>query len=434
MRRKALLKQHKRAFFILFVFIFIAVLIGAYTYYRQEAEKIRQVHYETLHALARLKVDQIVQWRKERISNALILAQSPLFSRLVEAWRRNPKSSTLKNDLIQRLNLMKDQGGYEDAILVDSQFQILYSIDPHVVHLDPQSQTIAKQALSKDSAVMGDFYRCSIHGRIHIDIAAAVAHENSSPSTILILRSDPEAYLFPLIQSWPTPSPSSETLLVRKEGDNVLLLNRLRHSESQPLSIRFPLSRTEIPAVRAVSGKTGLFNGIDYRGVQVMAEINPVPDSSWAMVAKVDIREINSEAIYRAAMISGISGLLILLAAAILAFIYSRKESAAIAESEERFRTTIYSIGDGVITTDTEGRIRQMNTVAEKLTGWREAEAANKPIEEIFRIVNEETRNNVENPVPRVIREGKIIGLANHTILIASDGTEHPIADSGSPI
>ena len=100
----------------------------------------------------------------------------------------------------------------------------------------------------------------------------------------------------------------------------------------------------------------------------------------------------------------------------------------------EEFRTTLYSIGDAVISTDTAGRIQQMNPVAEKLTGWPEAKAMGKPIGDIFRIINEETRAPVENPVARVLSEGRVVGLANHTRLIARDGRECPIADSAAPI
>lgn len=116
-------------------------------------------------------------------------------------------------------------------------------------------------------------------------------------------------------------------------------------------------------------------------------------------------------------------------------FISERKRAeAALLENEERFRTTLYSISDGVITTDTEGKVELMNPVAEQLTGWSQSDAAGKSLEEVFPIINEETRNKVEIPVRKVLREGVIVGLANHTLLIAKDGTERPIADSGAPI
>jgi PAS domain S-box-containing protein len=106
----------------------------------------------------------------------------------------------------------------------------------------------------------------------------------------------------------------------------------------------------------------------------------------------------------------------------------------ALQESERRWATTLSSIGDAVIATDVAGRITFMNAVAEQLTGWRLVDAATKPVPDVFNIINEQTRREVENPVTKVLKEGMIIGLANHTILIRKDGTEIPIDDSGAPI
>jgi two-component system, cell cycle sensor histidine kinase and response regulator CckA len=103
-------------------------------------------------------------------------------------------------------------------------------------------------------------------------------------------------------------------------------------------------------------------------------------------------------------------------------------------ESEERFKITLYSIGDGVITTDMNGTIQQMNPVAEALTGWKEEQVHGTSITDVFHIVNEHSGKDVENPVHRVLNEGVVVGLANHTVLISKDGTRRPIADSGAPI
>ena len=104
------------------------------------------------------------------------------------------------------------------------------------------------------------------------------------------------------------------------------------------------------------------------------------------------------------------------------------------AEQGERTRTTLASIGDAVITTDVNGRVESMNAVAEALTGWSLDRASGAPLMEVFRIVNEGTRKSVESPATRALLEGVIVGLANHTILISRDGTEHFIDDSAAPI
>lgn len=103
-------------------------------------------------------------------------------------------------------------------------------------------------------------------------------------------------------------------------------------------------------------------------------------------------------------------------------------------EQHEVLSVTLRSIGDAVITTDTEGRINYLNRVAESLTGWSQTEALGQPLEQVFNIVNETTRSTVESPAKRALREGVVVGLANHTVLIDKNGNERPIDDSAAPI
>jgi PAS domain S-box-containing protein len=112
----------------------------------------------------------------------------------------------------------------------------------------------------------------------------------------------------------------------------------------------------------------------------------------------------------------------------------ARSAQVASHDRSETLRVTLHSIGDAVITTDTRGNVTSLNAVAESLTGWTYAEAAGQPLDAVFRIVNENTRQAVENPAAKALREGTVVGLANHTVLIRRDGGEHPIDDSAAPI
>ncbi len=153
------------------------------------------------------------------------------------------------------------------------------------------------------------------------------------------------------------------------------------------------------------------------------------------------MRDKRTQHTYRLAMVSGlISGLCAL--ASVGAFLYVMRRhlkatttaATFIAEQAERLRTTLTSIGDAVIATDTAGKVTHLNTVAETMTGWTLAEATGQPLEKVFHIVNETTRDVVESPVTKALREGVIVGLANHTVLIAKDGSECAIDDSAAPI
>jgi PAS domain S-box-containing protein len=110
------------------------------------------------------------------------------------------------------------------------------------------------------------------------------------------------------------------------------------------------------------------------------------------------------------------------------------RRAEEIFQSEQQLRTTLDSIGDGVITCDAAGRIQMMNPVARELTGWSQSEAAGQPLEKVFHIVNEASRETVETPVSKVKRLDRIVGMANHTVLVRKDGTELNISDSGAPL
>jgi len=175
------------------------------------------------------------------------------------------------------------------------------------------------------------------------------------------------------------------------------------------------------------------------------AEMDALRATAASMAAheaqRLEARQAAADATYRTALLSETLALLAALAALIglsivlLRHLHARDEAQAlIAAQRERLRVTLESIGDAVITTDLEGRVSNLNRVAESLTGWRAEQAQGQPLEAVFRIVNESTREPVENPAMRSLRDDVIVGLANHTLLIRPDGSETPIDDSAAPI
>ena len=121
-----------------------------------------------------------------------------------------------------------------------------------------------------------------------MDAAAPILDPQGRILAVVLLRINPRDTLYPLIQTWPTPSLTAETLLVKLDGKDVLFLNDLRHRENTALSLRVPLTHTDLPAVQVVQGKGGMFEGKDYRGVEVLGDLRPVPHWPWFMVTKVD--------------------------------------------------------------------------------------------------------------------------------------------------
>lgn len=426
-----------------FAVIIFILSTGFYFFYSQSNE-ITKDKKEELQAIADLKAGELVHWINERSGDAYVLSENPLLIDAMQNWISGKNNPLLRDKIIRKLESYTDAFGYEGITVISPSGEILFSAGGHLHKLDPVTRRFIARSVNDKKIHITDFYYCESHKEIHLDLIIPLITRGGKILTLLVLRIKPDNYIYPAIQSWPTPSPTAETLLVRREGDSVLFLNRLRHIKNENLSFKLPLRNREIPAVEAVSGITGVKEGIDYRGVKVLADIRPVPGSPWFLVTKIDKEEIYSDLYHRQLAIVAFMILGIIIFITLFAFIYNYRQADTylqlylrekeLKEKQEEFRTILYSIGDGVILTDNRGNIKILNKTAEVLTGWSEAEASGKSIDEVFNIVNEETFEKHENPVAKVVNTGLVVGLANHTLLISRGGMRRPIADSGAPV
>ncbi len=207
------------------------------------------------------------------------------------------------------------------------------------------------------------------------------------------------------------------------------------------------LRLVELMSRRPLSGAAETRRIIDLHGSIVAESAQPL---SWPVLTRAEAlldsgRQVGSleisrslrPLVLRGGLLAGLGCLLGLAGFLMLRTVPLRLLDQALrslSEEKERAHVTLRSIGDGVITTDAGGAVMLLNAVAEQLTGWTQEEAQGRPLQDVFRIVHERTRAACESPVDRVLREKKVIELANHTVLIARDGSERAIADSGAPI
>ena len=180
---------------------------------------------------------------------------------------------------------------------------------------------------------------------------------------------------------------------------------------------------------------SGIGTDVDQRYDAVFREFIQLADSVEARVQGIVAGEIVSFRRVQMALIACSMALGILVTLAFRKYIVDRNQAErALRESEENLAITLNSIGDAVIATDAEGNVTRMNPVAQRLTGWKLSQALGRCVEQVFCIVNEDSRKPVVTPVQDVLRTGTIMGLTNHTALISRDGREYPIADSAAPI
>ncbi|ABW69068.1 PAS domain S-box protein [Desulfosudis oleivorans] len=420
----------------------LAIIAGGGWFYDfQHKQQLSRVE-ANLTAIARLKADQITRWRAERTGDAAMLMDRRSLVRDIADYFTAP-AEAIVGEIKRRFTDLQASYHYANILLVDPDGRVQVSLNGHDVIDHNGFVGALATALFDRRPVFTELHTEKDGSSPHISVVAPL-YANDQPLGAIILISNARAFLFPLIQSWPVPSRSAETLLVRRDGDHVLFLNDLRHQPNSGLKLRIPLSRADLPAVMAVTGYTGVTRAKDYRNADVVAVTLPVPGSPWFIVSKMDEAEAFAEWHFRSALILALilvgSGIITVLGAAF--WLRERKKQYQLLfQSEtdrrmeaERYRTTLRSIGDAVIVTDAAGRVTLLNPVAESLTGWKEPEAKGQRVEDVFRIANEETGAIVESPVARVLREGRVVGLANHTILIARDGARRPIADSGAPV
>ena len=339
---------------IVYVSIFFLLVTGiaatGYVSYRNFERDFRRQAERQISAIAELKVKELMNWRKERLDDAEFLYHNPAFSALVERYFETPNDNEARAQLQAWLDDYQVYHQYDSVRLMDVTGTERLSIStPDLPDSHLTQDAIA--CLHSGEIAFSDFYRdTGVGDPIHLAVLVPIFADknNNRPLGVLALGINPQTYLYPYIQSWPIPSDTAETLLVRREGEDVLFLNELRFEQDAALNLRLSLTNTDIPAVKAALGQTGVAEGMDYRGKPVLADVRAVPDSPWFLVSKMDTAEIYlplRARLWQTLLISGMAifvagaGLMLILRQQRLLFYRMQAEKAeALHESEEKFK------------------------------------------------------------------------------------------------
>lgn len=272
-----------------------------------------------------------------------------------------------------------------------------------------------------------DFYLNEQDQKVYLGIVVPILDEQDAnrPLGVFFLRINPAMYLYPFIQKWPTPSKTAETLLVRKEGSEVVFLNELRFQKNTALKLRAPLDRIVMPAVQAVLGKQGIVEGIDYRGKQAVAALRKVPGSEWFLVARMDSEEVFAPLQDRL-WITIVSIAILFLGVGTCPWIFLQRQSLtfykSMARQARRMSTFVRDSNDAIIIHDFDGRISAWNRRAALMYGYSEAEALLANVELLsipgkFAEENDFIRRLLENKealsfeTQRVSKDGRILDI-----------------------
>jgi len=360
----------------IFCLVAVGLIAAAFFYYRYEAQLIEDDKYEDISVIAKLKADSIQDWRKQRLADVHRVAVGPLVRKEIARLLHDPMNSGARSALQIQLNINRKAPVYADALFLDTKGKILLSDNPNPAPIDQTTMKAIEIALKDHKEALSDFFR-DPKDVIYIDVVAPILDNSGQSIAIIVLRSKAADFLYPLIQLWPTHSETAETLLIRQDGDSVLFLNELRHRSNTALNLRIPLTNKTLPAVQTVLGKYNRLDGKDYRGVDVLAIGQPILQSPWFIVSKVDEKEILTEVKYRAWVITIIVALLILISAGIFSLIYRnqreverKKAEEKLHQSEEKYRTIIENIEEGYYEVDLAGDFTFFNDAMCRILGY----------------------------------------------------------------
>ena len=308
----------------LFLVITICSIIAGIFYYNYQRKNLLTEKQQELSAISYLKIRQITQWRLERINDGKFLGENILLVREFSEFLKNPTSLTLRKNIIQSLKSLTENFDYKNALLVEKSGNVRLAYPEEDTLIGDNLKQLLPGIIKHRENVLTDLHKVNRISFVHLDLVVPLIDHTMNDTLVLgllALRVDPRQVLYPLIESWPTPSKSAETLLLRREGDEIVYLNELRHLKNSELILKKPVSSMKLPAALAVQGITGTIDGVDYRNVPVVAAMNKIPATQWYMVAKMDREEILSALTNQMKMIVIMLILVILTSGSILALI-----------------------------------------------------------------------------------------------------------------
>jgi PAS domain S-box-containing protein len=275
-------------------FVFL-VSIAGYSLIQQQKQFLLHDKQNEIATIADLKTAQLVQWRKERIAEGVSIRSNAMMAKRINDYVDGRDKADVRQEFRSWIANLIDLGEYSKGILFTPGGEIIASDKALSSPPSKHYRELVTEAAMEQELILSDFHSDGPGDPYDINLAIPILRGdgvNSRCIAVLVLDIEPVKRLYPLIQSWPTTSPTAETLLVKRDGDSVLFLNDLRHREKTSEPFTRPMSLINMPAVRAVMGQEGSFTGVDYRNEEVLCATRIIPGTQWGMVSKIDVSEV----------------------------------------------------------------------------------------------------------------------------------------------
>jgi PAS domain S-box-containing protein len=361
----------------LFLLLGVLVLSGGSFFMRSQLKTTRVEVHSELSTIAEFKAHQIGDWFGERRADADRIFRGALIQGGLRRFLAGSPQASSEPQLRAWMEDLK-KGTYRQVVLFDRQGRVRISVPSgDAFSAEDMDASELQAALRAKEVLVRDLHRHpgkpDIHLSLWIPIGASPEPGSLAEGTLLLMM-DPRDFLFPLVQSWPTASPTAETLLVRREGDDTLYLSELRHRALPAMSLRMPLEAD--PLMHSILSRRdgeGFVAGLDYRGEPVLAILHPINGTSWGMVAKVDEAEVYGPLRQRV-WIGGIGliGVVVIVAAG-LGLMVRHHDAEMIRKQlnlSQRFEWLMRQANDIIFLMDGEGWIQEANAQAVEHYGY----------------------------------------------------------------
>jgi PAS domain S-box-containing protein len=282
----------------IYIIVSFAIVASGLTYINKLKDSITASKKNELKSVNDLKISQTVRWWHERLGDGIIIRSSNLVADCIYDFLNNEKNYYETSVLDSLLKSYIKIFDYSSAMILDNSGRIRLSIPLSEGSYDGPYEPLVPEVFRTSKVLLSDMYTEPSSGKVLMDLVIPFEYlEKEVPMKIgkIVLRVDPQKVLFPIIKSWPGESSSSETLLIGSEGDSVIFINKLRHTENIPLKLKKPVSDTNLLGSKAVKGFSGIAEGVDYRGISVIGAVRHIPGTGWYLISKVDKSELDHE-------------------------------------------------------------------------------------------------------------------------------------------
>ena len=385
------------ALIVLFLAVAALIILSSFLIYTFQKESITRTKNEELATIAQLKIAQVEKWTDERLEDAYSIMQDNIFINHVEEFFKDENNARLREDILTKMRSVDHNSEYFGIALASASMQVKLATSALYMNIGNTAITSGKEAIRRKTPIISKIHYTDFVGKVHLDMVIPLLKTSRTDTAVigtLIIRIDPNKFLYPFIQTWPQKSISAEAILLQIENDSLVYTNNLKFRPHAALQLKTKLNEDYRDGMELIRKGYHFMSGKDYRGEEVIAYVGPILNTQWFLVAKMDQEEAYAPIRVRAIYLAFITMLLLLIEAIILWIFWKRvttrhKQDIEQALSEKKalqhhFEYLIKFANDVILLSDLSRRIIESNNKAVEIYGYDHEEFLNLKIDDLW--------------------------------------------------